>query len=193
MILTPSILVRSGLLLLLALVLQTYLFSPVELTGTVVWVLPASVVVFGLLGGSLTGGVAGFLVGLLSDALTNSPLGSTALALMGAGYLAGLYRERGSELGWLAAGIACGLGTLVANLVIGLLMAALGQSGPLSWGAPAELVVQALYGFLLGIPIFLLFRKVLAPGLVDDRDRRRRRRRNATARGNVPWEGIGDR
>ncbi|MFM8791249.1 MAG: rod shape-determining protein MreD, partial [Solirubrobacterales bacterium] len=93
MILTPSILVRSGLLLLLALVLQTYLLSPVELTGTVVWILPASVVVFGLLGGSLTGGVAGFLVGLLSDALTNSPLGSTALALMAAGYFAGLYRE----------------------------------------------------------------------------------------------------
>ena len=189
MILTPSILTRSGLLLLLVLVLQTYLLSPVELTGTVVWILPASVVVFGLLGGGLTGGVAGFLVGLLSDALTASPLGSTALALMAAGYLAGLYRERGTEVGWLAAGIACGLGTLIANLVIGLLMAALGQSGSLSWGAPAELVVQALYGFLLGIPIFLLFRKVLAPGLIDDRTARRRRSRRFDAGRDVSWQG----
>lgn len=192
MIFTPSILLRVAALLVAALLVQAYLFSPVELVGTVIWILPACAVVFGLLGGSMTGAVTGFLLGLASDLITDSPLGSSALALLGVGYLAGLYRERGNLVPVLVAGLAAGFGTLGANLAIGLLMAVLGQSGPLAGSAVSELVIQALYGFLFGIPIFLLFRKVLAPGLVEDREpgRRRRRRRSVTSR-DSPWEGIG--
>ena len=190
MIYTPSILLRVAALLLAALLIQAYLFSPVELAGTVIWILPACAVVFGLLGGSMTGAVTGFLLGLASDLITDSPLGSSALSLLGVGYLAGLYRERGNLVPVPVAGLATGLGTLGANLAIGLLLAVLGQSGPLAWGAFSELVIQALYGFLFGIPIFLLFRKVLAPGLVDDRKPGRRRRRPVTSR-ESPWEGIG--
>ncbi len=192
MIFTPSILIRVAALLVGALLVQAYLFSPVELVGTVIWILPACAVVFGLLGGSMTGAVTGFLLGLASDLITDSPLGSSALALLGVGYLAGLYRERGNLVPVLVAGLAAGFGTLGANLAIGLLMAVLGQSGPLAGSAVSELVIQALYGFLFGIPIFLLFRKVLAPGLVEDREpgRRRRRRRSVTSR-DSPWEGIG--
>ena len=190
MILTPSILVRAFLLVFLSLLVQTYLLSPVELVGTVIWILPACVVAFGLLGGGLTGAVTGFALGILSDGLTDSPLGSTALALLLVGYLAGLYREQQIGVGLFVAGAACALGTVVVNLAIGLLVLILGQAAPLDWGAASELVMQALYGFLFGIPIFLLFRKVLAPGLVDDRPSRRRRR--PIAGGSIPWEGTGD-
>ena len=191
MIYTPSILLRVAALLIAALLVQAYLFSPVELLGTVIWILPACSIVFGLLGGSMTGAVTGFLLGLASDLITDSPLGSSALALLGVGYLAGLYRERGNLVPVPVAGLVTGLGTLGANLAIGLLMAVLGQSGPLAWGAVSELVTQALYGFLFGIPIFLLFRKVLAPGLVDDRESGRRRRRRPVTSRESPWEGIG--
>jgi rod shape-determining protein MreD len=190
MIFTPSILVRVSLLVLASLLIQVYLLSPVELVGTVIWILPACVVVFGLLGGGLTGAVIGFLLGILADGITDSPLGSTALALLLVGYLAGIYREQKVDIGPLLAGTASALGTIVANLAIGLVVLILGQAAPLDWGVASELIMQALYGFLFGIPIFLLFRRVLAPGLVDDRPSRRRRR--LVAGGDVPWKGIGD-
>lgn len=189
MILTPSIILRVGLLMLLALVVQAYLLSPVELAGAVIWILPASVVAFGLLGGSMTGAVTGFLLGVFSDALVDAPLGSTALALLLVGYLAGSFRERGGASGVLPAALASAVGTVVANLVIGLLIGILGQLGPLSWEAASELVIQALYGFLVGVPIFLLFRKVLAPGLIDDRTARGRRSRRFDAGRDVSWQG----
>jgi rod shape-determining protein MreD len=150
MIFTPSILVRVSLLLLVSLLVQAYLLSPVQLAGTVIWLLPACVVVFGLLGGGMTGAVTGFVLGILSDAITDSPLGSGALALLAAGYLAGAYRERRVGTGILTAGVACALGTLFADLTIGLLVVMLGQAGPLTWGVASELVIQALYGFLFG-------------------------------------------
>jgi len=191
MILTPSIVIRIALLGVVALLLQAYLFSPVELAGTLVWILPACAVSFGLLGGSMTGAVTGFLLGVASDAATDSPLGSTALALLAVGYLAGLYRERGNRIPVPVAGLLAAAGTLGANLLLGLITIVLGLSGPLVWGAASELVIQALYGFLLGVPIFLSFRKVLAPGLVDDRNPRQRRRRRPVPKREAPWEGIG--
>lgn len=191
MILTPSILVRMTLLGIAVLLLQAYLFAPVELAGTVIWILPASAVALGLLGGSLTGAVTGFLLGICSDAITDSPLGSTALALLAVGYLAGIYRERGNRTSVPVAGLLSAVGTLGANLVLGLVTLVLGLAAPLAWGAAPELVIQALYGFLFGIPIFLVFRKVLSPGLVDDRNPRGRRRRRPVPEQSPPWEGIG--
>ncbi|MGA1212442.1 MAG: hypothetical protein ACO3ZZ_01750 [Solirubrobacterales bacterium] len=191
MILTPSILVRIGLLFVASLLVQAYLFSPVELAGTVIWILPACAVAFGLLGGSLTGAVTGFMLGLGSDAMTDSPLGSTALALLAVGYLAGLYRERGNRIPGPVAGSIAAAGTLGANLLLGLIALVLGQAGPLAWDAAAELAIQALYGFLFGIPLFLLFRKVLSPGLVDDRKPGRRRRRRPARDADSAWEGAG--
>ena len=47
----------------------------------------------GLLGGSVTGAVAGFSIGLLIDCLLLQTLGAFALALLAVGYVAGRYRE----------------------------------------------------------------------------------------------------
>jgi len=52
-------------------------------------VLPALVVSLGLLGGSMTGAVAGFSIGLLVDGLMVEALGATSLVLLSTGYLAG--------------------------------------------------------------------------------------------------------
>ena len=69
MIVTPRILVRIVAIVLLAVLLQLSFFSQVELFRTSPDVLPAVVVSLGLLGGSLTGAVAGFSVGLLVAAI----------------------------------------------------------------------------------------------------------------------------
>ena len=56
--------------------------------------LPALVVCLALLGGSLTGAVAGFSIGLFLDCLLVEALGVSSLVLLSVGYLAGLFRER---------------------------------------------------------------------------------------------------
>lgn len=184
MIFTPSILLRLAVIILAASLLQAGLFSMVEVAGASIWILPALAVCLGLLGGGVTGAVCGFLLGLLSDALTDSPLGTSALALLVVGYLAGIYRERGDAVGPVGAGIGCGVGTAGANLVLGVVIAAIGDGAPLAWGVVSEVIMQALYGFLLGVPLFLFVRRVLAPALVSGQGTRRRRSRVA------PGDGI---
>ncbi len=64
MIVTPKIFARLAAIAILAVLLQLSFFSRVELLHTSADVLPAVVVSLGLLGGSLTGAVAGFSIGL---------------------------------------------------------------------------------------------------------------------------------
>jgi hypothetical protein len=64
-ILTPNILVRLVAIVVLGVLLQLSFFSRVSLFEVSPDVLPALVVVLGLLGGTMTGAVAGFSVGFL--------------------------------------------------------------------------------------------------------------------------------
>ncbi|HEX8050861.1 MAG TPA: hypothetical protein VF504_05290, partial [Solirubrobacterales bacterium] len=79
MILTPNILARLAAIVVGGVVLQLSFFSKVALFHVSLDVLPALVVVLGLLGGSLTGAVCGFSIGLLLDCLLIVPLGGGSL------------------------------------------------------------------------------------------------------------------
>ena len=103
MIVTPRIVFRLVLIVLISVLLQIGFFSQVPLLGSVANLLPVVVVAIGLLGGAVTGAVTGFATGLLLDAMIGGTPGVASLALMAAGYLAHLsggaveVRSAGSE------------------------------------------------------------------------------------------------
>ena len=176
MILTVGILLRMVLAGLLALLLQSTFFSMVEVLGVSIWLLPAFVVCFGLLGGKVIGTTTGFVIGFLSDAMMDAPLGSSSLALMAVGYMAGSIRERAGLPGTVFAGALCGASTLLSGILIGLILAGVGQGAALAWAAIPEAVLQALYGVLIGMPTFMLFRRLFAPALISEKPSRKRHR-----------------
>ncbi len=173
MIITLKVALRIAALVFAFVLLQTTFFSMVELFGASIWILPAAVAIFGLLGGSMVGATLGFAVGLLSDGLADGPLGTTCLVFMGVGYAAGIYRERGEIPGTVSAAAIAAAATFTANAALGLLTVLLGFEGYLSAAAIPDLVLQGVYAFLLAIPMFVLVRRVLRPALIDERTSRR--------------------
>ena len=174
MIVTPKILVRIALIVLLAVLLQLSFFSKVHLLGVVPTILPAVVVVLGLLGGSMAGAVAGFSVGLLVDCLLVAPLGASSLVLLTTGYLAGLYRERYDLTSSLVPPLMCLGLTLFSEAAFAAVQLMLGVDAPVSALVLRDMVVKSIYAFFLGVPIFLAVRRLLRPALVDEQRPRRR-------------------
>ena len=83
MILTPGIVGRLVALCAFAAVAQVVCFSKMDVFGTSPDVLLLVVFALGVLGGSLTGAVVGFSVGLLLDCLLLETLGGFALTMLG--------------------------------------------------------------------------------------------------------------
>jgi rod shape-determining protein MreD len=82
----------GGLVLAAALV-QSAVFSSLEVAGGTPDLLLVTLLGIALLRGSVTGAAAGFLGGLLLDVANMGVLGVTSLLLTGAGYWAGRYGE----------------------------------------------------------------------------------------------------
>ncbi len=82
-----------GGLIVVAALLQSALFSSMEVLGGTPDVLLVTLLGIALLRGSVTGAVAGFLGGLVLDVTTMGTLGLTSLLLTLAGYWAGRYGE----------------------------------------------------------------------------------------------------
>lgn len=176
MILTPQILARLGLFALVGVLLQLSFFSRVTFLHTSADILPALVVVIGLLGGGVTGAVIGFSVGLLVDSLTAGTLGASSLVLLGVGYAAGLFRERFEFRGLLVPGLLCAGLTLAAEIGFGVVELMLGLDAPLSGLLVRDLLLKAIAALALGIAIYVIARRLLRPALVDEGGPRRRPR-----------------
>lgn len=174
MIITTRSTLRIILLILLMSVLQIAFFSQVELFGSSMWILPACVAIFGLLGGSLIGATVGFAFGFFGDALTDGPLGSTCLIFMAIGYLAGTYRERGDFVDRPTVIMSSAIATLGANLMLGFYMVVVGIDAALSTSLVPDLILQTFYGALLAVPLYALIHRVLKPALVREPAARRR-------------------
>ena len=93
MILTPGIIARIAALGALVAVAQVVCFAKMDVFGTSPDIALLVVISVGLLGGSLTGAVTGFSIGLLLDCLLLETMGAFALTLLSVGYVAGRYRE----------------------------------------------------------------------------------------------------
>ena len=175
MILTPKIIVRITLIGMFGVLLQLSFFSRVELFHVSPDVLPALVVCLALLGGSLTGAVAGFSIGFFLDCLLVEALGISSLVLLGIGYFAGLFRERFEIHSTLVPALLCMGLTLAAELGYALIQLMLGIDAPVSPLIIRDLLLKSVYAFFLGWPLYLLVRRLLRPALVEEPKVRRRR------------------
>lgn len=176
MILTPNILARLVAIIVLGVLLQLSFFSQVALFHVSPDVLPALVVSLGLLGGTMTGAVSGFSVGLLLDCLLIVPLGGGSLVLLSAGYLAGLFRERFEIHSPLVPPLLCMGLTLFAELGFGAVQLMLGIDSTVSGLVVRDMLIKSIFAFFLGWAIYLGLRRALRPALVEEPDMRRGRR-----------------
>jgi rod shape-determining protein MreD len=175
MIVTPKILVRIVAIAILGVLLQLSFFSRVTLFDTSPDMLPALVVSLGLLGGSMTGAVSGFSIGLLVDCLLVEPLGSSSLVLLSTGYLAGLFRERFEIHSSLVPPLLCMGLTLFAELGFALVQVLLGVDAPVSSLIVRDILLKSIFAFFIGWPIYLGIRRALRPALVEETKVRRRK------------------
>lgn len=174
MIVTPKILARIVAIVIVAVLLQLSFFSRVSLFHVSPDILPAVVVCFGLLGGTMTGVVTGFSVGFLVDCLLVEALGAGSLVLLSTGYLAGMFRERFEIQSALLPPLLCMGLTLFAELGFGAVQLMLGIDAPISGLVVRDMLLQSVFAFFLGWPIYLGMRRALRPALVEDSALRRR-------------------
>lgn len=179
MILTSNILVRLVAILLGGVILQLSFFSQVTFFHVSPDLLPALVIVLGLLGGTLAGAVCGFSVGLLLDCLLIVPLGGGSLVLLTTGYLAGLFRERFEMHSALVPPLLCMALTIFAELGFGAVEVMLGLDAPVSTLVIRDVLLKGIFAFFGGWAIYLGVRRALRPALVDEPAARRRRRPTA--------------
>jgi rod shape-determining protein MreD len=175
MIVTSKIFARLAAIVIVGVLLQLSFFSRVELFHTSPDVLPALVVSLGLLGGSMTGAVAGFSIGLLVDCLLVEALGATSLVLLTTGYLAGLFRERFDIHSALVPPLMCMGLTLFAEVGYGAVQLMLGIDSQVSLLIVRDMLLKSVYAFFLGWPIYLAVRRILRPALVEAPEAPRRR------------------
>jgi rod shape-determining protein MreD len=175
-ILTPKILARLAVLVLLGVLLQVTFFSRVALFHVSPDVLPALIVSLGLLGGSMTGAVAGFSAGILLDCLLIAPLGGGSLVLLSVGYLSGLFRERFEVTSPLLPPLMIALFTLFAELGFGAVELMLGVDSAISTLVIKDMLIKSVFAFFLGWPIYLGVKRLLRPAIVEEPERRRGRR-----------------
>jgi rod shape-determining protein MreD len=173
-IVTPKITIRLIAIVIVGVLLQLSFFSRVAVFHTSPDVLPALVVALGLLGGSMTGAVSGFSIGLLVDCLLVEVLGAGSLVLLSTGYLAGLFRERFDFHSSLVPPLACAAGTLFAEIGFAATQVMLGIDSTVSALIVRDMLIKSVYAFILGWPIYLLVRRILRPALVEEPRVRRR-------------------
>lgn len=176
MILTPKIVARLVVVGLFGVLLQLTFFSQVELFGASPDVLPALVVTFGLLGGTMTGAVSGFAIGFLLDCLLIQPLGGASLVLIAVGYAAGMFRERFEIHSRLVAPLLCALLTFAAELGFGAIEAMFGIHADVRVMVLQDMLMKSLFAFFLGWAIYAGVRRLVRPALVDEATVRRTRR-----------------
>jgi rod shape-determining protein MreD len=167
-ILTSNILARLVAIVVGGVILQLSFFSQVALFHVSPDLLPALVVALGLLGGTLTGAVCGFSVGLLLNCLLIAPLGGSSLVLLATGYLAGLFRERFEIHSALVPPLLCLGLTVFAQLGYGAVELMLGIDAPISLLVVRDILLKGVFAFFGGWAVYLGVRRALRPALVEE-------------------------
>jgi cell shape-determining protein MreD len=120
-------LVPVGLVLI---ALQRTLFVELTVAGVIIQVATAFAAAAGVAGGSERGALAGFVVGVMYDLAEGLPLGSTALAMIVAGVVAGSLSLITVDPQWWLAALFAGLGTAVGELMVPTVRLFTGEAAP---------------------------------------------------------------
>ena len=181
MILTPAMIARIAALGVFVAIAQIVCFSKMDVFGSSPDVALLVVFSLGVLGGSLTGAVAGFSIGLLMDCLLLQTLGAFALTLLSVGYVAGRYRETvGRPTRGAVPLLGAGL-TLLGAVVIAAIQIGTGIGADVSFLVVRDALVKSLIGAVLAIPVLWVVRLVVRSALVDERRAARRQASPRTA------------
>jgi rod shape-determining protein MreD len=188
--LVPAAFIRTGLLVLLAVVLQISGFSQMRILGGYVDLIPLVVAAVAIYAGSVTGSIVGFCTGLLIDLALGQNLGATSLVLTALGYGVGRYRDlRDPAHGLMPIPVA-------AAATFGYLLAVAAVSFMLEIGASVsalvlrEAVITVLLNVAVALPFFALVRRVLRPVLAVDPAARMRRRADPIESGPLGLRGL---
>jgi rod shape-determining protein MreD len=189
--LTPGAFVRTGILVLLVVVIQLSGVQAMPILGGTIDLIPLGVAAVAIYAGSTTGAVVGFSTGLLLDIAIGQTMGLSSLVLTALGYGVGRYRDlRDPAHGLLPIPVA-------AVATAGYLVAIAGVSFLLEIGASVSLlvlretVITVLLNVALALPFFALVRRVLRPVLAVDPLHRMRRRGEARETGPLGLRGLG--
>jgi rod shape-determining protein MreD len=149
---------RTAAIVFVAAMLQVVVVSSVAVAGGAPDLLLVSVVVLGLLRGSVPGAIVGFSGGLIVDLLTLETLGITSLVLTLAGFWAGRWAETTGHGRKLAPAIAVGVITVLAAAFSLLLHYMLGDDVVARLTLVTVLVPTLLANLVLAFPVYLLIR-----------------------------------
>jgi rod shape-determining protein MreD len=190
MILSVGAFVRTGALLLLAVILQVSAFSQLTVFGGHADLIVLTVAAIAYYAGSVTGCAAGFSAGLLLDLLTGATMGASSLVLTAVGYGVGRYREvRDPSHGLmpLAVGTLATAAWVTAFAAVSLMLDIGARVSPL---VIRDMILTVLLNALLSLPIFTGCRRVLRPSLAVDPLELRRRRRPPRETGPLGLRGL---
>jgi rod shape-determining protein MreD len=187
---TPGAFVRTGLLVLLAVVLQISGFSQMRILGGYIDLLPLVVAAVAIYAGSVPGAVVGFCTGLLVDLALGQNLGATSLVLTALGYGVGRYRDlRDPAHGLLPLPVAAAatLGYVTAVAAVSFMLEIGASVSPL---VLREAIITVLLNIAVALPFFALVRRVLRPVLAVDPLARMRRRADPIESGPLGLRGL---
>jgi rod shape-determining protein MreD len=158
------VIVRAGLVLFGALVLQAAVVAELELLGAhgeVLWLVP---IVAGLTGGPERGAIAGFAAGLAVDLLVLTPFGLTALAMCVVGYGVGAFQAgvlRTSR--WLPIAAAV-VGSAVGTVLFAVAAEVVGVEGAVGGRLAQVLFAVVAWNVVLIAPALRIAQWVERPG-----------------------------
>jgi rod shape-determining protein MreD len=148
-------------IVLTALLLQSTVFSQLELLGVKPELMYLVVILIAILEGPTEGVVVGFVGGMLQDFLLNLPKGLTALTLTLLGYGMGLARQYITSPSPLLPTILVGVGTAIGVLFYQVMGFLLGQiEEPISIALKVTLLT-ALYNAVLTPIVFPVIRRLV--------------------------------
>ena len=170
---------RTGVLVLLAVVVQISGVQGESILGGTIDLLPLIVAAVAIYAGSIPGAVTGFVTGLVLDLAIGQSLGLTSLVLTALGYGVGRYRDlRDPSHGLLPIPVAAAAtaGYLAATAAVSFMLEI---EASVSVLVLREAVITVLLNVALALPLFALVRRVLRPVLAVDPVQRMRRRAGA--------------
>lgn len=154
--------VRTALLLLAVLLVQSTIGTDITIAGVhpdVVWLFPVSAA---LIGGSTEGAVLGFVSGIAADLLLPTPFGLTGLVGCLLGVVVGQATRGADRSNWWVAPFAALSGSAAAEVAYALLGALLGQQQFLHVHLLAVVLVVSVTNAILALPALRLVRWALA-------------------------------